>query len=57
MGTALEHADLGIIPLMLGFIVVTGLVGMPLFMKLGVAPRLRKRRTGSATRRATSSPR
>ena len=51
MGDALEHANLGTIPLMLGFITVTGLVGLlivgmipkwallaPLFMKLGVAP-------------------
>src|SRR5262249_29020638 len=54
MGDALEHANLGTIPLMLGFITVTGVVGLlivgvipkwallapivPLFMKLGVAP-------------------
>jgi len=50
MGDALEHADLGTIPLILGFITVTGVVDLipkwallapifvPLFMKLRVAP-------------------
>ena len=36
MGDALEHADLGTIPLMLGFITVTGIVGM---LIVGVIPK------------------
>jgi aminobenzoyl-glutamate transport protein len=36
MGDALEHADLGTIPLMLGFITVTGLVGL---LIVGVIPK------------------
>jgi len=74
MGDALEHANLGTIPLMLGFITVTGIVGMlivgaipkwallapifvPLFMRLGSAPRPYWRPTGSPTRRPISSRR
>jgi aminobenzoyl-glutamate transport protein len=36
MGDALEHADMGTIPLMLGFITVTGLVGL---LIVGVIPK------------------
>jgi aminobenzoyl-glutamate transport protein len=36
MGDALDHADLGTIPLMLGFITVTGLVGL---LIVGVIPK------------------
>src|SRR5215469_1007240 len=36
MGDALEHANLGIVPLMLGFITVTGLVGL---LIVGVIPK------------------
>jgi aminobenzoyl-glutamate transport protein len=36
MGDALEHVDLGTIPLMLGFITVTGLVGL---LIVGVIPK------------------
>ena len=64
MGDALEHASLGTVPLMLGFITITGLVGLlivgvipkwallaPIFLKLGIAPE-----TVSAAYRVGDSP-
>jgi aminobenzoyl-glutamate transport protein len=74
VGDAVEHVNLGTIPLMRGFITISGIVGMlivgaipkwallapvfvPLFMKLGVAPRLCWRPTEWAIHRPMSSPR